>query len=176
MHFTTEHRFPGAPEQVVALMVDPAFEGAVDLPDLSTPEVLEHAAPSPASPAWSLRLRYEYIGELDGLARRITAGRKLTLVQWVGFDTAAGPGRYSLEAEADPGRVHGAATITLTRDGAECVRRFDGDFVVKVPLMGGTIEKRLLPGILSRFDVEAEALADRLRAGGTGDAPARNRT
>ena len=53
------------------------------------------------------------------------------------------------------------ATITLTPDGAECVRRFDGDFVVKLPIMGGTIEKRLLPGILSRFDVEAEALADR---------------
>ena len=37
--------------------------------------------------------------------------------------------------------------------------------------MGGTIEKRLLPGILSRFDVEAEALAERLRAGSAGNAP-----
>jgi hypothetical protein len=173
MHFTTEHRFPGAPEEVAALMIDPAFEAAVDLPDLSTPTVLEHAAQS-TSDAGSLRLRYEYIGELDGLARRITAGRKLTLVQLVEFDAAAGPGRYTLEAEADPGRVRGAASITLTQDGAECVRRFDGDFVVKVPLMGGTIEKRLLPGILRRFDVEAEALADRLRAAGAGDAPARS--
>ena len=171
MHFTTEHRFPGAPEQVAALMIDPTFEAAVALPDLKAPDVLEHVAPSPTSDAGSLRLRYEYVGELDGLARRVTAGRKLTLVQFVGFDTAAGPGRYTLEAEADPGRVHGAATITLTPDGAECVRRFDGDFVVKLPIMGGTIEKRLLPGILSRFDVEAEALAERLRAGSAGNAP-----
>ena len=34
MHFTTEHRFPGAPEQVAALMIDPTFEAAVALPDL----------------------------------------------------------------------------------------------------------------------------------------------
>ena len=67
--------------------------------------------------------------------------------------------------------MHGAAPITLTPDGAECVRRFDGDFVVKLPIMGGTIEKRLLPGILSRFDVEAEALGVRLRAGCAGIAP-----
>ena len=38
--------------------------------------------------------------------------------------------------------------------------------------MGGTIEKRLLPGILSRFDVEAAALAARLGAGD--DAPAKD--
>ena len=49
MHFTTEHRFPGAPEEVAALMIDPAFEAAVELPDLSTPDVLEHAAPSPTA-------------------------------------------------------------------------------------------------------------------------------
>ena len=140
--------------------------------------MLEHVARSPTSDAGSLRLRYEYVGELDGLARRASPrAASLTLVQLVGFDTAAGPGRYTLEAEADPGRVHGAATITLTPDGAgrECVRRFDGDFVVKLPIMGGTIEKRLLPGILSRFDVEAEALAERLRAGGrAGNAPGRS--
>jgi hypothetical protein len=166
MHFTTEHHLPGPPHAVAALMVDPDFEGNVDLPDLSRPAVLEHERGDGAS---RLTLRYEYTGQLDGLARRIVAGRKLTLVQTVEFEEAAGPGTYHLEAEADPGRVNGNATITLTDDGGGgCVRRFEGDFVVKVPLMGGSIEKRLLPGILSRFDVEAEALAQRLKAGNAG--------
>ena len=169
MQFTTEHRFPGSPQQVAALMVDPAFETAVDLPDLSTPEVLEHTE---AADGTILRLRYEYTGQLDGLAKRITAGRQLTLVQMVQLEVAAATGQFTLVAEADPGRVHGAATITIAADGAESIRRFDGDFVVKVPLMGGTIEKRLLPGILSRFDVEAAALAARL--GASDDAPAKD--
>ena len=70
--------------------------------------------------------------------------------------------------------MHGAATITLTPDGAECVRRFDGDFVVKVPLMGGTIEKRLLPGILAVST--SKPTRSRIGSGpaGAGDAPARS--
>src|SRR6188472_2467193 len=108
MRFTTEHRFPGPPQQVAALMVDPTFETAVDLPDLSTPEVLAH---SEAADATTLQLRYEYIGELDGLAKRITAGRQLTLVQTVALDVDAATGTFTLVAEADPGRVHGSATI-----------------------------------------------------------------
>jgi hypothetical protein len=163
MRFTTEHHFPGTPQRVAALMVDPTFETTVDLPDLSTPEVLEH---SEAPDATTLQLRYEYIGELDGHATRNPAGRQLTLVQTGARAGDPATGTFTLVAEADPGRVHGSATIRITSNGAESVRRFEGEFVVKVPLMGGTIEKRLLPGILSRFDVEAAALADHLGASG----------
>ena len=46
------------------------------------------------------------------------------------------------------------------------MRALDGDFTVKVPLIGRTVERRLLPGILARLDVEAAALAARLRADG----------
>jgi hypothetical protein len=165
MHFAVEHHFPAAPSAVAHLMVDPAFEGKLELPDLALPEVLEHGRDGGES---VLKLRYEYTGQLDALARRIVSGRQLTLVQVVRLDEAAGAGSYQLEAEADPQRVHGAATITLSADQGGCTRRFDGDFVVKVPLIGGTIENRLLPGILSRFDAEAVALAARLSGDGHG--------
>ena len=46
------------------------------------------------------------------------------------------------------------------------MRGLDGDFVVKVPVIGGSIERKLLPGILARLDVEADALAEHLRAHG----------
>jgi hypothetical protein len=164
MRFATEHRFRAAPATVAGLMVDPAFAGTLELPDLSMPQVLEHTRNGREC---LLSVRYEFTGQLDGLARRVIAGRKLTLVQVVRLDEAAGAGTYRLEAEADPRRVHGDATITITADGDGCVRRFDGEFVVGVPLMGGTIEKRLLPGILTRFDAEAAALSARI---GEGDA------
>jgi hypothetical protein len=162
MHFTTEHRFPAPPERVAALMVDPDFETHVDLPDLSTPTVLEHDVKAAEH---VLRLRYEYVGQLDGVARRLLGNRQLALIQAVRLDPRTGNGRLTLEAEADSDRVHGAAAITLTTDGPRgSVRRLDGDFTVKVPLMGGSVERRLLPGILSRLDVEAAALVARLGA------------
>ena len=37
-----------------------------------------------------------------------------------------------------------------------------GDFRVRVPLIGGTAERRIVPGIMRRLDVEAEALRARV--------------
>jgi Protein of unknown function (DUF2505) len=167
MHFTIEHRFPAAPTRVAALMVDPDFEGAVQLPDLSLPEVVEHDTDSDAH---VLKLRYEYVGQLDPMAKRLLAGRQLALVQTVRIDPDTGLGTLTIEAEADPDRLHGNARITLAADGTvggdASVRALDGEFVVKVPVIGRTIERKLLPGILARLDVEADALVAHLRANG----------
>ena len=163
MHFTTEHRFPAAPARVAALMVDPEFEGAVQLPDLSPPEVVEHGTDGDAT---VLKLRYQYVGQLDPIAKRLTAGRQLALVQTVRIDPDTGLGTLTIDAEADPGRLRGDARITLSANVDACVRALDGDFVVKVPVIGGTLERKLLPGILARLDVEADALAEHLRANG----------
>ena len=62
MHFTTQHRFPAAPARVAALMVDPEFEGAVQLPDLSPPYVIEHDTDGNEH---VLKLRYDYVGQLE---------------------------------------------------------------------------------------------------------------
>jgi hypothetical protein len=160
MHFSIEHHFPATPERVAALMVDPDFEAHVELPDLSTPTVLAHDVDGIPN---VLRLRYDYVGSLDPVARRLLAGRDLTLVQEVRIDPTTGTGQLTLEAEAAPDRLHGNAAITITADGADAsTRRLEGEFTVKVPLMGRTVERKLLPGILSRLDVEAAALAERL--------------
>jgi hypothetical protein len=59
--------------------------------------------------------------------------------------------------------LHGNAAITITANGGDAsTRRLEGEFTVKVPLMGSAVEHKLLPGILSRLDVEAAALAERL--------------
>jgi hypothetical protein len=162
MQFSTEHHFPAAAADVAALMLDPAFEASVALPDLGPATVLEHDA---TGEQHCLRLRYEYIGQLDPIARRLLAGRDLALVQELRLEPSSGRGQLRISAEADPGRLHGSAAVTVADDGIDaCVRRLRGEFVVKVPLMGGTVERKLLPGILSRLDIEAAALTARVRA------------
>jgi hypothetical protein len=162
MRFEVEHEFPGTPAAVAAILCDAAFHTALDLPDLSRPEVV---AADDTPPARMLRLRYEFVGHLDPIAKRVLAGRKLTWIQQLRLDTGTGIGRLTFEAEAEPERLHGSASVALTvMDDTHTRRRIAGEFFVRVPLVGGTAERRIVPGLVARLDVEAAALTAALSA------------
>jgi hypothetical protein len=160
MRFHAEHEFAAPPAAVAGILCDPAFHTALDLPDLSRPEVVDHSV---AGTQCSLKLRYAFVGHLDPIARRLLAGRKLTWVQELRLDSATGVGRLSFSAEAEADRLYGSAGVTLTAvstgsDAARTQRRIEGEFFVKVPVVGGTAERRIVPGLVRRLDVEAAAL------------------
>lgn len=159
VRFTARHRLDGPPARVAAALCDPAFHLALRLPDLSAPEVLDHGS-------GHIRLRYEFTGTLDPLARRLLAGRRLTWVQELHLDGAGG--RLRMAAEAAPDRLHGAATVALVPDGDATLRLLDGELTVAVPLVGAGAERRIVAGILRRLDIEAEALNGWLTSSGPG--------
>jgi hypothetical protein len=147
---------------IVDILSDPVFHARLELPDLGPAEVVEHTV---AASERSLRLRYEFVGHLDPIARRLLGGRRLTWIQELQLDSATGVGRLSFAAEAEPGRLHGAAVVTLLALGADRTRRtVAGEFFVKVPVVGGTAERRIVPGLVRRLDVEADALTAALTA------------
>jgi len=156
VRFCVEHEFPGSPLAVAQILCDPAFHTMLDLPDLSRPEVMEHTV---SGSERVLRLRYEFVGHLDPIARRLLAGRRLTWVQELRLDTTTGVGRLSFAAEAEADRMHGSASVTLRAlDDAHTRRRVEGDLFVRVPVVGGTAERRIVPGLVRRLEVEADAL------------------
>ena len=156
MHFRAEHEFPGSPTAVAEILCDPAFHTRLDLPDLSRPEVVEHTV---SGSERTLRLRYEFVGHLDPIARRLLAGRPLTWIQELQLDSATGRGRLSFAAEAEAKKLYGTATVTLAEvDAGRTRRTVVGDLYVKVPIVGGTAERRIVPGLVARLDVEAAAL------------------
>lgn len=163
MRFHVEHRFASSVDAVIAGLLDPAFHRGLQLPDVRLLDLHEHTEGSESL----LRLRYTFVGHLDPLARRLLGGRQLTWRQDLRLDRTRREGRLSFEAEADPQRLHGAGDITLRpAEGGGTVRRIDGELVVRVPVIGGTAERRIVPGLLRRLDVEAQALDDRLRMPG----------
>ena len=167
MRFHVEHEFPGSPLEVAEILCDPAFHTMLDLPDLSRPEVVEDTV---SGSERILRLRYEFVGHLDPIARRILAGLRLTWIQELRLDSATGIGRLTFEAESEPDRLHGAADVRLEPiDTTDTRRRIAGEFFVRVPLVGGTAERRIVPGLVARLDVEAAALTTALTSGSRGD-------
>jgi hypothetical protein len=167
MRFRADHEFAATPQAVADVLCDPAFHATLDLSDLSRPEIVEH---SESGSRRLLRLRYEFVGHLDPIAKRLLAGRRLTWIQELQLDRDTGLGtlRFSAESEAD--RLYGSADVKLVEiepgpvDGARTRREVAGELFVKVPLVGGTAERRIVPGLVARLDVEADALSVALRA------------
>ena len=161
MRFTAEHRFAASPAAVAALLVDPDFMTGVALPDLSLPTVVTHTDGDDAR----LRLRYEYVGSLDPIAKRVIGAHRLVLIQDLRLDRRAGRGELTFAAESAPEKLRALATVEVVATGTGSVRTLRGEFSVRIPVVGGTAERRILPGVLRRLDAEARAVSARLEAG-----------
>ena len=172
MRFSAEHRFDQLPAAVAEVLVDRAFYEALDLPDLSLDAIVA-AGPGEHPGERLLVLRYEYTGNLDPMARRLLGGNRLTWTQEVRVRPAgSGPrapseGSLVFRSEASPGMLHGDARFNLVAEGNGTVRRLEGQVVVGVPVVGRLAEQRIVPGVLARLDVEADAARRRLGTAGT---------
>jgi hypothetical protein len=164
VRFDVEHEFAAPCAPVAALLCDAAFHRDLALPDLSRPEVLDDGTDGRVR---RLRLRYEYTGGLDPVAQRIVGNSRIAWVQEIRLDTGDYTGTLTFTAERDAGRLQGGADVTITAlDGGRSKRRIAGDLRVRVPVVGGTAERRIVPGLLRRLDVEAAAVAEALDAPG----------
>lgn len=162
MRFRAEHTFRAEPQAVMGVLADPAFALALTLPDLGQPELLESTDDGDRA---LVRLRYEFTGSLDPMAQRLLGGGRLAWVQEARLDRSMGSGTLRFEAERDPRRLHGHADFAVERSGTGSVRRLDGELVVAIPGIGRMAERRIVPGLLRRLDIEAEAVDARLSSG-----------
>ncbi|MGH8987643.1 MAG: DUF2505 family protein [Acidimicrobiales bacterium] len=167
MRFEAAHRIPAPRAAVAPVLADPSFYAGLELPDLSLPEVVEHVAGE------LVVLRYEFTGHLDPIVLRLLGtARRLTWTQELRLDGDSG-GTLTFRADAGPSTLHGDARFTLTEEKepsgetgpgvVSTVRTMEGTLVVAVPVIGAMAERRIVPGVLARLDVEADALAERLR-------------
>jgi hypothetical protein len=160
VRFHAEHRFNGSVAAVTAILSEPAFYLDLVLPDLSQPEMLEQQDDGDGT---EIRLRYEFVGSLDPIAQRLIGAGRLAWVQSVRIDRSTGSGSLQFEAEKDPRRLHGKADFNITTSDRGCRRRLEGELIVAVPGVGRMAERRIVPGLLRRLDIEAEAVNERLR-------------
>jgi hypothetical protein len=159
VRFHAEHSFPAPGDAVAELLADPAFYLALTLPDLDQPELLEASDDGDAA---TIRLRYEFVGRLDPMAQRLIGAGRLAWIQEVRVVRSSASGLLRFEAERDPRRLHGTADFSLEPSEEATVRRLDGELVVAIPGIGRMAERRIVPGLRRRLDIEAEAAAAQL--------------
>ena len=160
MRFEVEHAFDADAASLTAVWLDPAFHLALDLPDVSRPKLVTDTRDGTQH---TLDLRYEFVGHVDPIVNKLLAGRPLAWRQRLIFDTASRRGTLSVVSEDGAERLKASGLIALDEVGDHSTRRtMRGDLRVRVPVVGGTAERRIVPGLLARLDVEAAALRARL--------------
>jgi Protein of unknown function (DUF2505) len=155
VRFHAEHSFAAPAAAVLGVLTDPAFYLGLTLPDLDQPELLGSTDDGDAA---VIRLRYQFVGHLDPMARRLLGSGQLAWIQEVRVQRSTAAGTLGFEAEREPRRLHGAADFTLAPSAGGTIRRLEGELVVAVPGVGGLAERRIVPGLLRRLDPEAEAV------------------
>ena len=151
MHRTL--RWPVAPQQVVRARCDAgylealcrrtgALEHDVRVDGLST--VVRRVMPTDRIPDF---------------ARRFT-GERITLVEttlWQPTADAAGARHGEIRLSVEGAPVSAASTTVVRPDGTGAVEVVTGQVTAKVPLVGGRIEKAVLPALEAALDAQVDA-------------------
>jgi Protein of unknown function (DUF2505) len=157
VRFHAEHHFTASSQAVLTLLSTPGFYLELDLPDLSRPELLDHHQDGEVA---VVHLRYVFEGHLDPIAQGLLGSSRLAWIQEVRVDRAAEAGTIGFHAEKAPRKLHGTADFVMVASGDGSVRQLDGNLVVAVPGIGRMAERRIVPGVVARLDIEARAVED----------------
>ena len=141
-------------------MVDPVFLSGTRLPDVGPPEVLSRAETDHTA---TLRVRYEYTGSLDALARRVLRTGDVAWVQETTLDRRTHRTTFTVIPKVYPERFRCHGTMQLAEDGDATKRVIEGELKIKVPLFASRAEGLILPGVRTRMNREAELLDEWLK-------------
>ena len=157
MKFRLEHRFEAPLGVVEEAMVDPDFLEGTRLPDVGPPRVLSR---EDVGDTVTLRVKYEYTGGLDALARRVLRAGEVSWTQQTSLDRRTHRTEFRVVPDVYPDRLQCRGTMELSIDGTATVRVIDGELRIKVPIFASRAEALILPGMRSRMNSEAELLAE----------------
>ncbi len=148
MKFRHELSYEASPDQVFAMLADPAFREAV----CAAQDVISADVDlAPNGNGFSLTLdQQQRTDDLPGFARTF-AGDSTRAVQREEWADSTGA-TLRIDAPGKPSEI--AGTITLRPEGSGTVEIVELDVKVKVPLIGGKLEKLLAEKIRSGMDAE----------------------
>lgn len=160
MLFHLQHRFAAPVDAVESVMCDPDFYVALgELPDIGEPEVLDHAVNGSRV---SVKVRLTFTGYMEPIAQKVLRGQTPSWVQLLDIDLDAHTAELRIDPDVAGSVVRCTGHYDLKWDGDHTVRNLDGEFTVRIPMLGKRAEKAIGPGIVRRLDIEADILRNRL--------------
>ena len=158
MRFRLEHRFDAPLERVERAILDPSFDAQLaELPNVKERSVLEHEDRPDGSV--HRKVRYRLHASLPSAVTRVIGTHDVQWVEASDFDPATHTWRFEIHPDLRGVGFDCRGTITLRSQGPGTVRELSGEVKVKVPLLGGRVEKAIVEGLTENMDAESELLA-----------------
>src|SRR5262249_39164023 len=156
MNFRIEQRIPAPLTAVEAALLDREFIAATaTLPKLGEPELLEQQRDGDRV---HQRVRYRFTAELSSAVMRVIDPAKLTWIDDARFDLTPHTARDAILPEYSADRLQASYAVTLEPLGNSTRRVATGELKVRVPLLGGRVERAIVSGLEEHAAAEADLL------------------
>ncbi|WP_418059748.1 DUF2505 domain-containing protein [Pimelobacter simplex] len=148
MRYSRELAYDAAPDEVFAMLADPAFREKV----AAAQQVVSVAVTAtPAGTGVHLVIdQVQNTAGLPAIAKKIAGDTTQAVVR----EEWSGPASGTIEITAPGKPTRAAGTVTLVADGASTKHVVDLEVTVKVPLVGGKLEKLMTDNIDAGLTVE----------------------
>ncbi len=161
MRFDLVQRFAARPDDVAHAFADPELYAALAaLPKLGAPEMLEHRIDGDIV---HLRVRYRFNGDLSAAVKAVIDPAKLTWIDDSAHDLAHRTVTFTMLPDHYADRFQASGTYRFEAapdDPGATVRTTTGQIRVKVPLVGGSVERAIVSGLREHQAAEV-AIVDR---------------
>jgi hypothetical protein len=156
--FRIVQRITGPLGAVAQAFVDPRFvEATAELPKVGGAELLEQQRDGDRV---RQRIRYRFTGELSSTVRRVIDRDRLTWVDEADHDLATYRSEHRIVPDHYADRLRAGYATQLEPDGDDGHTRtlVTGTLTVRMPLVGGRVERAIVSGLEEHAYAEAELL------------------
>ncbi len=151
--FTLHQQIDAPADAIDGALVDPVFLARMDeLPKLGSADVVSNDRDGDVV---RLAVRYLFQAELSSAVTRVVDPDKLTWVEESTCDLAAHHTTCQIVPDNYANLLQGSYEATIGPSGSGSQRTITGRIKVKVPLLGGKVEKAIVGGLSENADAQA---------------------
>jgi Protein of unknown function (DUF2505) len=162
--FRIEQRVDAPVDAVEAALVDAGFVAATaDLPKIGGAQLLEQRR---GGQHVRQRIRYRFTGELSAAVTAVIDRDRLTWIDDADHDLGAHRSEHRIVPDHYRDRLQASYATRLQPDGGGTRRVVTGSVKVRMPLVGGRVERAIVTGLEEHARGEAGLLSRWLRAPG----------
>ena len=143
--FTIEQQLAGTPAAVIDVLLDPAFVDArAALPKLGDAELLELTRDGESA---RQRVRLRFTAELAPAVTAVVDRDRLTWVDVATYDLAGHRAEHTIEPDHYADRLSCSYSDVVTPADGGARRVLGGSLRVRMPLVGGRVERAIVSGL-----------------------------
>ena len=163
MNFRIEQRLHGTPDAVQSVLFDPGFVAARSgLPKLGDAELLESTRDSTSG---RQRIRLRFTAPLSSAVTAVIDPARLTWVDDAKYDLASHTAEHQILPDSYADRLQCSYRATLETAGGGTERSLDGVIKVRMPLVGGKVERAIVSGLEEHASAEGALINQFLSRG-----------